>query len=54
MANRDDVFKEKLITMRTAEEIKRRRWDLSEGAKMKFIKYDRIGVVYFQKINYTI
>lgn len=44
MAKRDDVFKEKLITMRTAEEIKRRRWDLSDDGVLSDFFHEGLGI----------
>ena len=44
MAKKNDSFKEKLITMRTEESIKRRRWDLTDDQSLTSFFHEGLGI----------
>lgn len=52
MAKNENIFKEKIITMRTDEKIKRQRWNPEDDEELRGYFYNGIGISYIAVLTH--
>lgn len=52
MAKNENIFKEKIITMRTDEKIKRRRWNLEDDEELTSYFFNGMGISYIAALTH--
>ena len=52
MAKKENLFKEKIITMQTDEKIKRRRWNPEDDEELRGYFYNGIGISYIAALTH--
>lgn len=52
MAKKENIFKEKILTMRTDEKIKRRRWNPEDDEELRSYFYNGIGISYIAALTH--
>ena len=52
MTKKENLFKEKIIAMRTDEKIKRRRWNPEDDEELRSYFYNGIGISYIAALTH--